>query len=691
MPRLILPRHRHLLGSTALAVLIAASHPAVAQTEDGFFTVLGRIVFGAGQQKVAIDTPLAVTVLDQADIDAHQATSLRDLFLAIPGIQTTGSTARPLGQAFNIRGIGLTEQPASESRIIVTVDGVPKFYEQYRMGSFFSDPELFKLVEVLRGPAAGTLYGSGAVGGIVNFTTKDAADYLPEGATTTLRSRLGFSGNGDGALGSLTYATRPMDGFEFLGVLNYRNSGDVTSGDGVVLDVTNFTAVSGLAKGTWRLADDKLLRFAVQRWSSDQDDARYAQTGSSAFGTVDRKVVDTTATLSFANPVADSDLLDYTLTLGFSDTTNEQLNSQPGFPSTSPLFADGNYAYKTLTLKAENRTEIGGDGWDGFLTFGAQLAYLTRSAATTVGPLGFHPEGKDTKAGLYAQGEFVFGDRLTIIPGLRADFVDRVPGPLVPGASAVSDVAVSPKIAAFYDISDDWSVFGSWARTERLPTIDELYSASATQAAALTLSKEKAETFELGLAFGRADVFAEGDALQFKLTAFQNTVKNLIQRSPTAVPVYFRNIGAAQFSGVELEGGYEARGGYVRLAYSQVMGIDTDYDYTLSSTPADALSLTLAKRLPNRGLEIGVRSHFVNAISTASRNATSGVITTTDFAAYTTHDVFVDWKPQDGALQGFEFQLAVENLTGASYQNNLDQEKGLGRNLKLTVAKSITW
>lgn len=685
------PLHRQLMCSSAIAAMIATASPAFAQTEEGFFTMLGRIVFGAGQQKVAIDTPLAVTVLDQEDIDSKQATSLRDLFQSIPGIQTTGSTSRPLGQAFNIRGIGLTEQPASESRIIVTVDGVPKFYEQYRMGSFFNDPELFKRIEVLRGPAAGTLYGSGAVGGIINFTTKDAGDFLVDGSHNTFRYRLGYNTNADGALASLIYATRPTENLELLGMLNYRMAGDVKDGDGTVIDGTNFGAISGLAKATLRMADDQELRFSIQRWSSDEDDARYAQTGSAAFGSVDRKVVDTTSTFSYHNPVLDSDWLDYTVTLGFSDTTNDQSDAQPGFPTTSPLFADGSYGYKALTLKAENRADIAGEGWEGFLTFGAEVSQLERSAETTAGSLAFHPEGTDRKLGVYAQGEFVFGEKLTVIPGLRADFVDRTPGAAVPGGVAISDVAVSPKVAVMYDVTDDWSAFGSWARTERLPTLDELYSSSPTQAAAVSLQKEKAETFEIGMAFDRRDVFASGDSLQFKLTAFQNDVENLIQRSAATVPVYFQNIGAAKFKGIELEGGYEAEGGYARLAYAHVNGQDQTYDYTLTSTPADSLSLTLAKRLPNSGLELGISSHFVDSISTSSRSATTGIITTTDFEAYSTHDVFVNWQPQSGAMEGYEMRVAVENIANTLYRNNLDQENGIGRNVKVSLAKSISW
>ncbi|MGL6210021.1 MAG: TonB-dependent receptor plug domain-containing protein, partial [Paracoccaceae bacterium] len=254
-----------------LAGLLAATTaltPAMAQAQEqaeGPFAILGRVVLGFGAPKVASDTPLAVTVQDQEDLDREQPSSIRDVFDTVPGVQTVGSTSRPLGLAFNIRGIGNTEQPASESRIIVTVDGIPKFYEQYRMGAFFSDVELYKRVEVLRGPAAGTLYGSGAVGGIVNFTTKDASDFLAEGETSALRFRLGYESNGDGALASVIYAVRPTDSFEFLGALNYRRSGDVEDGSGAVIDGTSFGTPSGLLKGTWTLDGGQKLRFSVQR------------------------------------------------------------------------------------------------------------------------------------------------------------------------------------------------------------------------------------------------------------------------------------------------------------------------------------------------------------------------------------------------------------------------------------------
>lgn len=185
-----------LSGGIALGVIVATG-TAFAQQADrldvpeegqgevaassGGSTLLDRVVIGAGVEKVAIDTPQAVTVLDQEAIEAEQPMTIGEIFRQVPGVTIVGSD-RVAGQSFNIRGIGDLGS-ADESKIIVSVDGAVKFYEQYRMGSFFSDPELYKRVEVLRGPASSTLYGSGAIGGVVNFTTKDASDLLQDGQT----------------------------------------------------------------------------------------------------------------------------------------------------------------------------------------------------------------------------------------------------------------------------------------------------------------------------------------------------------------------------------------------------------------------------------------------------------------------------------------------------------------------------
>ena len=80
--------------------------------------------------------------------------------------------------------------------------------------------------------------------------------------------------------------------------------------------------------------------------------------------------------------------------------------------------------------------------------------------------------------GVYAQGEFVYSERLTLIPGIRIDIGQFSAGDIAGGLDT-DDTAISPKLAVMYKINDSFSVFGSLAHTERMPTLDERYSTEA--------------------------------------------------------------------------------------------------------------------------------------------------------------------------------------------------------------------
>src|SRR5690606_40857986 len=96
---LVRSRASALLGGVALVVI--AQQGAVAQNVNaGNITLLERLVIGAGAPKVAIKTPQAVTVVNQADIDAKQAATTGELFASVPGVAIVGSQ-RQFGEAFN--------------------------------------------------------------------------------------------------------------------------------------------------------------------------------------------------------------------------------------------------------------------------------------------------------------------------------------------------------------------------------------------------------------------------------------------------------------------------------------------------------------------------------------------------------------------------------------------------------------
>ena len=704
-----LPGPRACLLSTATVLALGAAPAVAQQADEGLFQMLGRIIFGTGTAKVAIDTPQAVTALEQDDLDRKQAGNIGEMLKGVPGVQAAGASARPMGMAFNIRGIGNSEQTASEERIKVVVDGAPKFFEQYRMGSFFGDLELFKRVEILRGPASSTLYGSGTIGGVVAFTTKVAADYLGEGETSALRFKLGYESNGDVMKPGVIYAHRAGNA-DFLLALNTSHGGDKKDGAGTVIAGTAHDAVSGLAKGTLTFGNDgdQSLTLALSRTDTDLAQAAVAQSGGATnipvFGFADIHAVDDTATLTWRNRFAANDLLDLTVQLSYTDTDVEKSNFSNGaFCSvgTFQVLCPGEFGYATTTLKIENTADLSTGDWQNFLTFGVQLSEQKRSATSLLGPLGFHPEGTDKKVGVYAQGEFVWNDRLTIIPGLRVDFGDRTPSAATAalGGTSATDEAISPKLSALYKLNDSWGVFGTIARTERMPTLDELYSTDGGRLPSLDLEKESADSFELGVTYQREGIFAEDDTLQLKATAFHNDLSNLIVTNGAtgAVPRYL-NVRSAEIWGGELEASYDAERWFASLGYSNVKSAYRDMPnpaangLTVADTPAENVALTLGAKFPNRGLIIGWTAYYYDAITTNSVATTAaGTITPTHTPGYDTHDLFVTWKPEDGALAGMDVTLTVENVFDADYKNNLSLDRAQGMNAKLSIGKNFTW
>lgn len=725
----LVTRNAAVLLSGAALGMLATALPAKAQQTDkqGRVTSLQRLVIGAGEDKVAIDTPQSVTVTNQEDLNDEQPQSAGEMLRDIPGVNTSGSD-RLLGQTFNIRGIGAPESANEEGRIIITVDGANKFYEQYRMGGLFTEPELFKQVEVLRGPASSTLYGSGAIGGVINFTTKDASDFIDDGQSGSLRLKGGFNSNVNSWLGSALLAQRLGENAGFLIAGNYRKSAPYVTGAGTVVPSSDFSAWSGLAKGTFKVGDEGTLRASYQHWDSNAVNQDYAQVGTqAAFGTVDRHVVDKTAVVSYENPFSENDWIDLKIAASFSGTTVRQSNASgipagtfgPGTPATTCanniLFCNTTYGYQTWQFDVRNTAEWHGGNWDNYLTFGWQTAYQMRTAQPTTvagaaGAINFHPEGTDFKTGLYVQNEFIWDDRLTIIPGIRVDWRTLTPGARTGITTPSSDLAFSPKIAAHYRFNENIAVFGSIAHTERFPVLDEVFStggSGSTFLPSLNLRKERANNYELGFALSGYDLVQTGDAAQLKVTGFFNDVRDLIDNNPAIrssrggppvvnnLPGYV-NIGRAQIYGFEIEGAYEAEYLFARAGYSYVVGRDVATGAFLTSIAPHEFGLTVGGKIPEHDLRFGWKARFVAAPQDPARRSAATLPTGTSATsrhalAFNVHDVFLSWTPGQGTFKGWEAHLGVDNVFNANYKEFLHNDFAKGRTYKVSLSKQIGW
>ncbi len=175
-----------LTGTSALAQErpAAAGTPATAQAAQAAgtasnaapntgATVLDQITVVSRTGETAIDTLASVSHIDEQQIERRMPVTPGDVFFGVPGI-TAQTDAKRAATSINIRGL------QDFGRVAVIVDGARQNFQRTGHGTqsvFFLDPELIQEVDVIRGPVANT-YGSGAIGGVVFYETKDAADFL---------------------------------------------------------------------------------------------------------------------------------------------------------------------------------------------------------------------------------------------------------------------------------------------------------------------------------------------------------------------------------------------------------------------------------------------------------------------------------------------------------------------------------
>ena len=685
-----------LLGTAMIVMPGVALAQNDADAPETTRMALDRLVISAGVEKVAIDTPQAVSALDQEDIDQLQATTIGDLLEGMPGVNVQGGVGQ-LGQGFNIRGMG-TAIGDSDNRILLNVDGVTKFYEQYRMGALFTEPELYKRVEVLRGPASSTLYGAGALAGVVNFTTKDASDFLTPGDPLAVRLKAATETNAQAHTLSGIVAVQPAEGVELLGSYNYRRTDDYKNGDGDTVAASATKSDSWLVKGRVALGGNSkhAIWASYQDWLSDAPqvyDQVSAATGNSLMR---RRVHDKTAVLGYVNDFNGSNLFNVEAQAAYSLSKVHQTETS----FLGPL-AYSDFTYESWQAKVQNssRFDMGGD-WTTFLILGGQWSTQERrnprvGLSGTVTPgAGTHPEGDMDRYGLFGQLEIVWSDKLTIMPGVRVDWTKLKPGATVVGGTRltgeVKDSGVSPKFAALYNVTPWFGLFGSIARTVRMPNVDEIFTRSATRPNNPDLRPEKSYNVEAGFTLSFDGLLGKADRFRAKTTLFRNDVKDLIVNvaGPAGTP-YFQNVNRSRFKGLEVEAEYGIGGFFARGNASFIDGKDRLTGNYLNTIPANDYRLTLGYADAETGLSGGWTGEFAERQDQVTTGPFSSAGSGLPTPGYSVHNLFFAFKPQSGPAQGFEFRFAVDNIFDKQYRRHLSALDAEGQSFRFTVANTF--
>ena len=156
------------------AAALLAAGPVLAESGDGH--ELGQVtVTASGHAQQLEDAPASISVITREQIEQRYYQDATDALRDIPGVIITGGGSGDRGNDIVIRGM-----PSQYTLILV--DGKPVSTRETRpngSAGFEQDwlPPLQSIerIEVVRGPMS-TLYGSDAIGGVINVITRKVAD-----------------------------------------------------------------------------------------------------------------------------------------------------------------------------------------------------------------------------------------------------------------------------------------------------------------------------------------------------------------------------------------------------------------------------------------------------------------------------------------------------------------------------------
>lgn len=680
----MMPRHlilgALLAGSTCLTTF-AVPTAVLAQEAARKAVLLDQIVLRAGKPKVASEVPQSVSVVDSQQLDDIQPTHIGEVLSTVPGVAGVGSGSF-FGQGFNIRGFGSSGSAASEAGIVQLIDGEKKYYESYRQGALFVEPDFLRQVEVLRGPGSSTLYGSGALGGVIAMETIEASDLIAPGKSFGGKARIGYASNPDTVLGSVALGWRPAEDVEALAAFAWRKLGDTRDADGNTTVRANAKTPNLLLKAK-RTFGDHYVAFSYQHLEAKGDDQDFNQLegaqaglfpGFPGWGVGDITTRDQTARLIWGWNPQDNRYVDLTATLSYTNTLKDvRQGNDPDEPIMDSLL--GERDYRLWKFKLRNVADLSGAGYDHHLTTGAEVLKQDRSSSV---PSSSHPEAYTRSWGAYALSELTWGD-LTVNAGLRYEKQRTEPKSSVTATDDdYNSESIEPQVAAIYRLNDSLSVFGSVAFVNRMPTVDELYDSFMGGAPSADLKDEKGKNIELGLSYRGSGVLTADDEAVLKLTLFRNHIDDMIVRTnaPAPMPAYV-NVDRAYLRGGELEASYSRAAWEFGAAISVVQGEDQD-GADLDTLPNNRLTLS-ATWQANDAWRVGLRSTLAAGRDKPDADRRAG---------YGVHDIFATWTPQDGPLDGLEVHMGVDNVADRDYTPaTWLTGPAPGRNLKLSVSR----
>ncbi len=126
------------------------------------------VVTASKRRQLLTDVPVSMSVISSASLQRRDVVSLGDALRYVPGVNFVQDQLNIRGSSGYARGIG--------SRVLLLIDGIPLLTGDTGQAVWESIPVSdIERVEVMKG-AGSALYGSSALGGVIDVITKNNVD-----------------------------------------------------------------------------------------------------------------------------------------------------------------------------------------------------------------------------------------------------------------------------------------------------------------------------------------------------------------------------------------------------------------------------------------------------------------------------------------------------------------------------------
>ncbi|MDX9698368.1 MAG: TonB-dependent receptor [Rhodocyclaceae bacterium] len=577
------PARAPLARALSLA-LLAGTLPTAVFAQDTSTQLREVVVSASGFEQELRHAPASISVVTREQLESKQFRDLAEALKDVEGVDVRGATGKTGGLNISIRGM-----PSDYTLILidgrrqnVAGDVTPNGFDD-ALTSFIPPISAIERIEVIRGPMS-TLYGSDAMGGVVNIITRKVASAW----TGSLGLEAGLPEDGDeGKSGKFNfYATGPIVkdtlGLAVRGNLFRRGESDIlpSSGEGTIsrrgpspVETRQHTLGAKLTLTPSRDHDIWLDLEQGRTWYNNDE---------CQLGTRDYINCNTGAATSTASGYEDAmrfnrdqlaighssrlgeGMLESSLMRTATETTGRTIPSASR-PSGSPDIGSRRTLETTNTvldskyiapLGDAHIMTLGGQWWDAKL----EDSLLPESHSQTMWSL-------------FAEDEWRFTDSLAATLGLRYDRHDAFGGEL------------SPRAYLVWDASENWTVKGGVSQGFKAPRLNQLIDGVAGiggQGTVISIGNpdlrpETSTSTELGMLY---------DSLQgmsASATLFHNRIKDKIgsggdcavdfisscAANPTAT--YSINNDEGKTWGVELSS---------RIALAERWSLNLNYTYT---------------------------------------------------------------------------------------------------------------